>query len=208
MTDQKTPESPQERLEGGSAAPEPPEAENGPQNGAQPRGPVDWARQQAAEREQQPATDPRQPAYDAVFAYIRELGDYMPPTVAHRNAVIWRGVHAALDPALVTRDRELQRMKILVAASESDAHAVRMAAQYADKAIENGERAERAEATVGRVRALAAELFVEGSTHTHRAIGRQLLNTLQPPEPDETTPADEARLDRAHWDAKYAGEGQ
>jgi hypothetical protein len=63
-------------------------------------------------------------------------------------------------------------------------------------------------ATVARVRRLGAELFVDGATRTHRAIGRQILNALQPPEDGETTPADEARLDRAHWDAKYAGEGQ
>lgn len=133
MTDQKTPDSPQERLEGGSATPAPPEGLNGPQNGAerfqadqQPRGPVDWARQQAAERATTAAPD------------------------------------------------ETETLK----------------------------------ATVGRVRKLAAELFVEGATHTHRAIGRQILNALQPPEPDETTPADEARLDRAHWETRYAGEGQ
>ena len=35
MTDQKTPESPQERPEGGSATPSPPEGENGAQAGAQ-----------------------------------------------------------------------------------------------------------------------------------------------------------------------------
>jgi len=61
MTDQKTPESPQERLEGASGHAETLEGQNGPQEGAdglqgeqQPRGPVDWARQQAAEREQRP----------------------------------------------------------------------------------------------------------------------------------------------------------
>jgi hypothetical protein len=49
---------------------------------------------------------------------------------------------------------EVERMKLLIAASESDGHAVRMAAQYAEKAIENGERAEQAEAAIARVRAL------------------------------------------------------
>ncbi|MEW2463100.1 hypothetical protein AB0872_20650 [Microbacterium sp. NPDC047426] len=61
-------------------------------------------------------------------------------------------------------------------------------------------------ATIGRVRKLGAELFVDGATHTHRAIGRQILNALQPPVPDGTTPAEEARLDRAHWEAKYSGD--
>lgn len=43
-------------------------------------------------------TDPRQPAYDAVFAYIRQQPrDFLPVTVVGRNAMIWRAVHAALD---------------------------------------------------------------------------------------------------------------
>ncbi|MFJ7176447.1 hypothetical protein ACIQXA_08565 [Streptomyces massasporeus] len=67
----------------------------------QPRGPVDWARHYAEQRETQAAADPRQPVYDAVYAYIRELGDYMPPDPVHRNVLIWRGVHAALDVANV-----------------------------------------------------------------------------------------------------------
>ena len=46
----------------------------------------------------------------------------------------------------------------------------------------HGESGAAALATIGRIRKLAAELFVEGATHTHRNIGRQLLNALQPPE--------------------------
>ncbi|MFB9485592.1 hypothetical protein ACFFSH_40495, partial [Streptomyces filamentosus] len=48
-------------------------------------------------------TDPRQPAYDAVYAHIRELGDHMPPNPVHRNAMIWRAVHAALGATPVGR---------------------------------------------------------------------------------------------------------
>jgi hypothetical protein len=47
--------------------------------------------------------DPRQPAYDAAYDYIRALGDYLPPDPAHRNAVIWRAVHAALGATPVGR---------------------------------------------------------------------------------------------------------
>ncbi|MFE2563053.1 hypothetical protein [Streptomyces mirabilis] len=47
--------------------------------------------------------DPRQPAYDAVYEYIRALGDYLPTDRLHRNAVIWRAVHAALDATPVGR---------------------------------------------------------------------------------------------------------
>jgi hypothetical protein len=36
------------------------------------------------------------PAYDAVYAYIRALGDYLPPDPVHRNATIWRAVNGAL----------------------------------------------------------------------------------------------------------------
>lgn len=49
----------------------------------------------AASGEQQ---DFRQPAYDAVFAYIRQQPrDFLPTTVVERNAMIWHAVHAALD---------------------------------------------------------------------------------------------------------------
>lgn len=47
--------------------------------------------------------DPRQPAYDAVYEYIRALGDYLPPDPRHRNAIIWRAVQAALDATPVGR---------------------------------------------------------------------------------------------------------
>ena len=60
----------------------------------------------------------------------------------------------------------------------------------------HGESGAAALATIGRIRKLAAELFVEGATHTHRNIGRQLLNALQPPEDGgETTPSDGAAAD-------------
>jgi hypothetical protein len=47
--------------------------------------------------------DPRQPAYDAVYEYIRGLGDYLPPDRVHRNAIIWRAVQRALDATHVGR---------------------------------------------------------------------------------------------------------
>jgi hypothetical protein len=47
--------------------------------------------------------DPRQPAYDAVYEYIRKLGGYLPPDPVHRNAVIWRAVNAALGATPVGR---------------------------------------------------------------------------------------------------------
>lgn len=47
--------------------------------------------------------DPRQPAYDAVYENIRNLGEYLPPDTVHRNAIIWRAVQAALDATPVGR---------------------------------------------------------------------------------------------------------
>ncbi|MGW5616240.1 hypothetical protein [Streptomyces sp. NPDC003877] len=63
---------------------------------------------------------------------------------------------------------EVERMKLLVAASETDGHAVRMAAQYADKAIDNGQRAERAEAAIARVRAVADRWKRNGTSDLKR----------------------------------------
>jgi hypothetical protein len=65
----------------------------------------------------QPATEApslaavRQPAYDAVSAYIRALpregAEALPASTVQRNAMIWRGVNAALDalPATVAREQ-------------------------------------------------------------------------------------------------------
>lgn len=49
--------------------------------------------------EQQPAAaGPANPAYEAVFAYVRsEPHDFLPRTIVDRNAMIWHAVHAALD---------------------------------------------------------------------------------------------------------------
>lgn len=57
----------------------------------------------AALDQQQPTTtevgpSPQQPAYNAVYAYIRTLPvDFLPTTVVDRNAMIWHAVNAALD---------------------------------------------------------------------------------------------------------------
>lgn len=45
----------------------------------------------------QSKSDPAEVAFNAVYAYIQELGDHLPTDTAHRNATIWRAVHAALD---------------------------------------------------------------------------------------------------------------
>ncbi|WP_392838714.1 hypothetical protein [Streptomyces sp. LN500] len=60
-----------------------------------------------------------------------------------------------VDAVLAVRDREMEHLKLLVAASSEPGQAVRMAAQYADRAIENGQRAERAEADRNRVQEAA-----------------------------------------------------
>ncbi|MFB7312937.1 hypothetical protein [Streptomyces sp. NPDC056192] len=63
--------------------------------------------------------------------------------------------HRLADAVLSVRDREMERMQLLVAASSEPGNAVRMAAQYADRAIENGKRAEQAEADFVRVQQVA-----------------------------------------------------
>lgn len=67
-------------------------------------------------------------------------------------------LYAELDQARA----EIERMKLLVAASSEDGQAIRMAAQYAERAIENGERADRAEQ-------LAADLRTQAITEQKRA---------------------------------------
>ncbi|MET8765500.1 hypothetical protein [Streptomyces sp. NPDC004658] len=47
--------------------------------------------------------DQREPAYAAVRAHIGGLGEYLPPDLVHRNAIIWRAVQAALDATPVGR---------------------------------------------------------------------------------------------------------
>jgi uncharacterized protein (DUF2267 family) len=143
--DPTTPEAPQKATDGRQSAPEAPNGQretprgqNEAQEGAQrldsephPRGPVDRARRYANQREQQPAAGDLQ---QRIAQAVRDTPARYPDDIA---AAVWRVV-----------GREIERMKLLVAASESDAHAVRMAAQYADKAIENGERAARLAATL------------------------------------------------------------
>jgi hypothetical protein len=130
----------------------------------QPRGPVDWARQQAAERETRPATSDLQ---QRITQAIRDTPARYPDDIA--KAVM-----------------RVPELRVALA------------------------RSKRHEATIDRVRTLAAELFVAGRTEAERAIGRRLLNALQPPAPghDGPTVAEAAADDAAHWDAKYAGEGQ
>jgi hypothetical protein len=69
------------------------------------------------------AASPREPAYDAVYAYIRELGDHMPPDPVHRNAIIWQAVNAALammQPVLTELAElrtEYERVRLMLHAS-------------------------------------------------------------------------------------------
>jgi hypothetical protein len=63
---------------------------------------------------------------------------------------------AELTEEMVNAQQDIEHMKLLVAASSEPGAAVRMAAQYAERAIENGERAVQAEAAIERVRAWIA----------------------------------------------------
>ncbi|QVJ03040.1 hypothetical protein KGD82_13480 [Nocardiopsis eucommiae] len=48
-------------------------------------------------------------AYEAVYAVIDELGSTLPPDPAHRNAMIWKAVAAALNaPSGLTVERAIR----------------------------------------------------------------------------------------------------
>ncbi|WP_237502924.1 hypothetical protein [Streptomyces sp. SID8374] len=51
--------------------------------------------------------DPERPAFEAVRAYIRSGGEYLPSTTVERNAMIWRAVAAAL----TAEDREASQLR-------------------------------------------------------------------------------------------------
>ncbi|MFE6284379.1 hypothetical protein [Streptomyces sp. NPDC057877] len=79
----------------------PPEQDDEDQEQAEP--PTD---EEDGSLEDEPTPDrpnSRQPAYDAVYAYIRGLGEYLPPDLVNRNATIWHAVHAALNATPVGR---------------------------------------------------------------------------------------------------------
>ncbi|MFB6776532.1 hypothetical protein ACFCX0_03665 [Streptomyces sp. NPDC056352] len=94
------------------------------------------------------------------------------------------------DAVLAVRDREMERLKLLVAASGEPGHAVRMAAQYADRAIENGERAKRAEDAIARAKTLAERW--ENGLFTDFPYAEALRAALDQPQQPTTTEADRA----------------
>lgn len=51
--------------------------------------------------------DTERPAFEAVRAYIRSGGEYLPSTTVERNAMIWRAVTAAL----TAEDREASQLR-------------------------------------------------------------------------------------------------
>jgi hypothetical protein len=80
--------------------------------------------------------------------------------------------HRLADAVLAVRDREMEQMRLLVAASSEPGQAVRMAAQYADRAIENGERAEQAKVERDRVQEQACRT-AESLRHAEERIESQ-----------------------------------
>ncbi|ARX81568.1 hypothetical protein SMD44_00966 [Streptomyces alboflavus] len=69
--------------------------------------------------------DPRQPAYDAVYAHLSALGDHMPADRVHRNAMIWRAVHAALDAMEPQLDTVQRALREITATAELEERAAR-----------------------------------------------------------------------------------
>lgn len=142
-----------------------------------------------ASHEEGLATDPRQLAYDAVYAYLAST-TRVPGDLVSRNAVAWRAVHAALDAILGGRtttdnpaasgdaaDNSLERLRAENAAAQS---LIRMQ----DEAIQ-------------RVRNLANRLALDSPWG--RDTARQFRLAVQPPTPDGPTVAEAAADDLAHW---------
>jgi hypothetical protein len=160
---------------------------SGPQTGAQqfqddqhPRGPIDWARQQAAERE---ATNTRDK--DAELRHANEQIERLTAQLELRSGY-------GLDPATlwpqpcVDRIKELQRQvqETRSVLDEVLRHFVHKG-HPGEPCLQTGWISEK---TVARWRAV-----------------------LYPPQPAHNagpSVAECAANDRAHWDAKYAGEGQ
>jgi hypothetical protein len=95
---------------------------------------------------EQTDTEPRQPAYAAVYAYIRELpGDPHSYESVCRNAAIWKAVHAALDAAEAPSDAEL-------------VEAQRLARAWEEKYFEMAEKRTADAVALGRVRAFAEDM--------------------------------------------------
>lgn len=95
-------------------------------------------------------TDLRQQIAEALAGHAGSKAFLAEGSAWEHARSVW---YAHADAALSVRDAEMDRMKLLVAASSEDGQAVRMAAQYAERAIENGQHAEQAEATLDAVRA-------------------------------------------------------
>jgi hypothetical protein len=186
--DPNTPEAPQEATEGRQSAPEgssgqreTPKGQNEAQTGAQsldgeqrPRGPVDWARQQAAEREEREAT----PLRDRIAQAIEDA-PYRPE--ARRSLQLADSV------------MRVPEMRQLLA----------QAARLEPAIIEQ----ERLATIVDRVREEAQWLRrnYPGLTQLHSRLGA----ALQPPAHNAgPSIAECAQADDAHWNTKYAGEGQ
>lgn len=124
---------------------------------------------------------PRQPAYDAVYAYIRTL----PPGGVERNAMIWRGVNAALDAVGVREGQTAPAPRIALADLTSD----HLNALY-DRA--EGHEAQRdylattdpagiAVRAIQLMQEAAAECEAIGTPHICNAVDRILAVLDKPP---------------------------
>jgi hypothetical protein len=116
---------------------------------------------------EQTATDPRQPAYDAVYAYIRDLpGDPHSYESVCRNAAIWKAVHAVLDAVEAPSDAQL-------------GEAQRVARRWEEKYFEMAEKRTADAVALERVRAFAEDMRTWCSPHGVAAdYADRLLNVL------------------------------
>lgn len=161
----------------------------------QPRGPVDWARQQAAEREEQTAdsawTPLRARAFNAVQPALRHAGEWLPFTA--RRAVA--------DAVLAELKRELDAL----AEYENTINwstTCTSCARVLDSAY-----AERAEAAIARVRALA-DVWKDAPDPLARAMAADLLSAVRGPQPahDAGPSVRECAANDRRWPLEKHGE--
>ncbi|GAA1887797.1 hypothetical protein GCM10009837_06990 [Streptomyces durmitorensis] len=159
------------------------------------------------------SADPRQPAYDAVYAYLTST-NHVPGDLVTRNAMIWRGVHAALAAIPETKQQPTDQLlhgqpapyRQLLARLETDRQQMLAAVDTTTRDKEELRQAQaQSDLASGYLyaAALAVRLFegVDAAAQyiRHHGDGRHLVAH------DGPTVAEAAADDR-NWDVEKGGE--
>ena len=142
----------------------------------------------------------RQPAYDAVYAYLTATTD-VPRDLVTRNAIAWRAVHAALDAVLGTQTTPDNPTASSDTADNSTAEAALERLRTENAAAQSLIRMQ--DEAIQRVRNLANRIALDSPWA--RETAHQFRLAVQPPTPDGPTVAELAANDR-NWDVEKGGE--